>query len=193
MPGDGSDQILSCATDTAWEQWLRREHDRSAGVWLAIARKGSGQSSPSYQQALDVALCWGWIDAQKRALDDTHWLQRFTPRTSSSRWSLVNTRHVGRLTAEGPMQPPGLREVERARADGRWAGAYSPQSSADIPEDLARSLAASPAASAFFAALDGRNRYAVLHRIESAKKPQTRTQRIEKFVAMLQAGEKIYP
>lgn len=190
---DKSADLLEVSSAQEWERWLSRNHDTSTGIWLVIAKKSSGRATPTYQEALDVALCWGWIDARKRSFDDSTWWQRFTPRSPRGTWSKVNTEHVARLTAAGRMQPPGLRQVELAKADGRWEAAYAPQSAAGVPDDLAAALARSPAAAEFFATLDSRNRYSVLYRIETAKKPQTRARRIETFVAMLAAGEKIYP
>ena len=190
----GTDEpVLEFTTQAEWEEWLSEKHDGSSGVWLRIARRGSGHVSPTYAEALDVALCWGWIDARKRALDETAWLQRFTPRTPRSRWSQVNTRHAERLVADGRMQPSGLREMERAKADGRWTAAYASPRTATVPDDLAAALDAVPEAAAFFAGLDGRNRYAVLYRIESAKRPETREKRIRTLVAMLADGQKLYP
>ncbi|HZU18474.1 MAG TPA: YdeI/OmpD-associated family protein [Candidatus Dormibacteraeota bacterium] len=187
------DPVLSFPSPAAWADWLAREHARSSGVWLKVARKGSGAGGVGYQEALDVALRYGWIDGRKRRLDDRHWLQRFTPRGPRSGWSKVNRERVERLIEAGEMRPAGLREVERAKADGRWQAAHDPPSRAAVPEDLERALAADERARARFATLDGRNRYAILHRIQTAKRPETRARRIQTYVAMLSRGETIYP
>jgi uncharacterized protein YdeI (YjbR/CyaY-like superfamily) len=181
------------ASRDAWAAWLAAEHEQSDGVWVKIAKKAAGVDSVSYAEALEVALCYGWIDGQKRSFDGDHWLQRFTPRTARSKWSKINREKATELIDSGAMRPAGLREVERAKADGRWEAAYEAQSAATVPDDLRQALAAEPAALSFFATLDSRNRYAILHRVEDAKKPETRERRIEKYVAMLAAGEKIYP
>ncbi|MBB5124787.1 YdeI/OmpD-associated family protein [Streptomyces griseoloalbus] len=193
MAGGMDDAVLGFETRAAWERWLEEHHEDVAGVWLRIPRKGSGLAGVDYATALESALCFGWIDGHKKGLDDTHWLQRFTPRRPRSRWSAVNRQKALDLIAQGRMRPSGLREVERARADGRWEAAYASQSTATVPDDLRAALDAAPAARDFFGSLDSRNRYAILHRVEEAKRPQTRAARIKKFVAMLAEGEKIYP
>jgi uncharacterized protein YdeI (YjbR/CyaY-like superfamily) len=180
------------ASRDAWAAWLAAEHEQSDGVWLQIAKKASGIDSVSYAEALEVALCYGWIDGQKRSFDDDHWLQRFTPRRARSKWSKINRQKATELIDSGAMTPAGLREVARAKADGRWEAAYEGQAAATVPDDLRRALEADPAALEFFATLDSRNRYAILHRVQDAKKPETRARRIQKYVAMLAAGEKIY-
>jgi uncharacterized protein YdeI (YjbR/CyaY-like superfamily) len=184
--------ILPFASAQAWEAWLEREHARAPGVWLKIAKKDSGIATVTYAEALDVALCFGWIDGQKRAFDETWFLQRFTPRKRGSRWSRVNTEHVTRLIAAGRMRPAGLAQVEAARADRRWDDAYDGQRSATVPDDLQAALDANPAAAAFFATLRGANRYAVLYRVQDAKRPETRARRIDRFVAMLARGETLH-
>jgi uncharacterized protein YdeI (YjbR/CyaY-like superfamily) len=183
---------LSFRTPAEWETWLLANHSRSPGIWMRIATKDSGTASPSYGEALDVALCYGWIDGQKAAGDGASWLQRFTPRRPRSRWSKTNCAKAEALIAAGRMAPPGLAEVERARQDGRWAAAYDGPASAGVPGDLERALRANPAAASYFSTLDGRNRYAILFRIQEAKRPETRARRIEKFVDMLARGEKIH-
>lgn len=185
--------MLGFETRTAWETWLEEHHEDVGGVWLRIPRKDSGLAGVDYATALESALCYGWIDGHKKGLDDTHWLQRFTPRRPRSRWSAVNRRKALDLIEQGRMRPSGLREVERARADGRWEAAYASQSTATVPDDLRAALDAVPAARDFFGTLDSRNRYAILHRVQEAKRPQTRAARIEKYVAMLAEGEKINP
>ncbi|HEX9107507.1 MAG TPA: YdeI/OmpD-associated family protein [Longimicrobiales bacterium] len=173
--------------------WLERNHADSAGIWLRIARKDSGQRSVSYADALEAALCFGWIDGQKRPSDDSWWLQRFTPRKPRSVWSKVNREKAQALIAAGRMRPAGLEQVERARADGRWQAAYDSQSRAEVPPDLQAALDASPAAAAFFRTLNAANRYAILYRLQSARKPETRARRLRSFVEMLERGETIYP
>jgi uncharacterized protein YdeI (YjbR/CyaY-like superfamily) len=177
----------------AWAAWLTENHASSPGVWLKIAKKDSQRRSVTYAEALEQALVWGWIDGQKRAMDETAWLQRFTPRSTRSPWSLINREKALALIASGAMKPPGLIEVERAKKDGRWELAYASQSKATVPPDLAAALAASPRAAQFFETLESYNRYAVLHRIHGAKKPETRAARIAKFVEMLERGERIHP
>ena len=183
----------SFASRAAWEQWLTAHHDTSAGIWMRIAKSGAREDSISYGEALEVALCYGWIDGQKAALDEAAWLQKFTPRRARSRWSRINRDKAEALIAENRMAPSGLVEVERAKADGRWDAAYDGQAAADVPHDLVSALEADPAAAEFFASLDSRNRYAILYRIQAAKRPDTRARRIRTFVEMLAKGEKIHP
>ncbi|HJV60956.1 MAG TPA: YdeI/OmpD-associated family protein [Albitalea sp.] len=192
-PADPAAEALHFATQRQWEAWLRKHHERSAGVWLRIARKEAGAPSVSYAQALESALCFGWIDGQKKALDAQHWLQRFTPRRPRSIWSKVNRSKALALIEQGRMQPAGLREVQRAQADGRWDDAYDSARTSTVPPDLQAALDAAPAAKAFFETLDGANRYAVLWRVQTAKLAPTRARRIEQFVAMLARGEKLHP
>jgi uncharacterized protein YdeI (YjbR/CyaY-like superfamily) len=192
MPDDGL-PVLGPGSPTEWDAWLSEHHASSAGLWLKIPKKGSDAPGVSYQEALRVALCHGWIDGQKGRLDDDHWLQRFTPRRAGSKWSRINRDQAAALIEAGQMRPAGLREVELARADGRWAAAYESQSTAAVPEDLARALAGNDAAAAFFDRLDRANRYAILYRIADAKRPETRARRIATFVAMLSEGKKIHP
>ena len=184
--------ILPFASATAWEAWLQREHANASGVWLKIAKRGSGIATVTYAEALDVALCFGWIDGQKRAFDASWFLQRFTPRKRGSRWSKINTEHAKRLIAEGRMRAAGLAQVEAARADGRWDAAYAGQASAIVPDDLRAALDENPSAAAFFATLRGANRYAILYRVQDAKRPETRAGRIARFVAMLERGETLH-
>ncbi|WP_405821574.1 YdeI/OmpD-associated family protein [Streptomyces sp. NBC_01390] len=177
----------------AFEAWLGENHAASAGIWLKLRKKGPGIVALDYAQALDVALCYGWIDGQKAGLDDEWWVQRFTPRRARSRWSKVNRDKVAALIEQGRMRPPGLAEIDRAKADGRWEAAYDSPRTATVPDDLAAALAADPAAAAFFETLDRQNRYSILHRVQEAKRAETRARRIEKFVAMLVKGEKLHP
>ena len=192
MPPDPLPVMTFESTD-AWDTWLAAHHADSPGLWLKIAKKGAAGRTVSYSGALDVALCHGWIDGQKGRHDDEYWLQRFTPRKPGSNWSKINTERAAALIASGRMRPAGLREVERARADGRWEQAYESQSRVTVPEDLARALAANERARAFFATLDSANRYAILYRIGTAKKPETRAKRIDTFVTMLSEHKKIHP
>jgi len=187
------DTPVECTTVAAWERWLKRHHATAAGVWIRMAKKASGIASIDHPEALEVALCYGWIDGQRKGEDAEHFLQRFTPRTARSTWSKINRDKVLRLIDEGRMQPAGLAEIERARADGRWDAAYDAQSVATVPPDLQAALDANRKAKAFFATLDSRNRYAVLFRTQGAKKPETRARRIAQFVEMLAKGEKLHP
>jgi uncharacterized protein YdeI (YjbR/CyaY-like superfamily) len=185
--------VIQLADQGAWEEWLDANHRDSSGVWLRIAKKASGIETVSYEEALDVALAYGWIDGQRAGHDDRFYLQRFTARGPRSRWSRRNRDKATALIERGVMKAAGLEQVERARADGRWDAAYAGPRTATVPEDLERELDANPAAKEFFATLDSANRYAILYRVEEAKRPETRARRIEKFVAMLAAGEKIHP
>jgi len=177
--------IIPFASREAWEAWLEEQHAVSQGVWLKIAKKGSGIESVTFAEALDVALCYGWIDSQADKFDGDFWLQRFTPRKPRSKWSQVNREKVARLIEAGRMRPAGLREIERAKADGRWDAAYEPPSAATVPDDLRLELEKNEVAREFFETLDSTNRYAILYRIQDAKKPETRARRIAKYVAML--------
>jgi uncharacterized protein YdeI (YjbR/CyaY-like superfamily) len=180
------------AGQTELEMWLEENHASSPGVWLKIAKKGAPEPSVTYAEAVEASLCFGWIDSQKRGLDESHFLQRFTPRRPRGRWSRINREKAEALIESGRMRGTGLEEVEAARADGRWEAAYEGQRTARVPADLRRELDANPAAAEFFSSLDGANRYAVLYRLEEAKKPETRERRLRKFVAMLERGEKIH-
>ncbi|HWC39325.1 MAG TPA: YdeI/OmpD-associated family protein [Acidimicrobiales bacterium] len=180
------------ASSVEWERWLDDNHASSDGLWIKMAKKDAGIDSVRYPEVLDSALCFGWIDARREPLDERYFLQKFTPRRTRSRWSRINRDKAERLIAEGRMRPAGLAEVERARADGRWDAAYESQRASTIPDDLQRELDARPKAKAFFAELSSQNRYAILYRLQDAKRPETRARRLEKFVAMLEAGERIY-
>ncbi len=175
-----------------WETWLEHNHGTAPGVWIKLAKKGSGIPSVTYMEAVDVALCYGWIDSQSKSLDDRQYVQRFTPRRAKSPWSKINRAKAEEFIAQGKMRPAGMREVEAAQADGRWESAYDGQRTIEVPPELQKMLDKNPRAKKLFATLDSRNRYAVLHRIQQAKMPQTRARRIEKFVAMLNEGKKIY-
>lgn len=185
--------VLGFASATEWAAWLAQNATASAGLWLKIGKRGVTEPSVTYDEALEVALCHGWIDGQKDTFDEEYWLQRFTPRRPGSKWSQRNREKATDLIAQGRMQPAGLREVEAARADGRWDAAYASSSAAEVPDDLQRALEANPAARAFFATLDRANRYAILYRVHDAKRPETRARRIATFVAMLAEGKKLHP
>jgi len=191
MPAELPELIV--ADGPAWRRWLS-EHWGTAGVWLVLAKKGTTTPTRlTYDQALEEALCHGWIDGQVHRRDETTYLQRFTPRRPRSPWSRRNVGHAERLIRDGRMQEAGLREVERARADGRWEAAYASQGSIQVPADLAAALKANDAAQTMFDGLSAQNRYALLYRIATAKRADTRARRIEQFVAMLGRGETIYP
>jgi uncharacterized protein YdeI (YjbR/CyaY-like superfamily) len=187
--------VIAFESARAFEAWLAKNHETSAGIWLKFARKASGVPTVVYAEALEVALCYGWIDGQVKqcAEDGRYYLQRFTPRTARSKWSKVNRGKVEALIAAGRMAPAGLRQIEAAKADGRWEAAYDSPSKATMPEDLEAALAKNKAAREFFATLKGRNRYAILYRVQDAKRPETRARRVKEFVAMLARGEKVYP
>ena len=185
--------IVPFSSREAWETFLEERHATSDGLWLKLAKKDSGIESVTYAQAVEVALCYGWIDGQVRKFDGEAYLQRFTPRRARSRWSKVNRQKAIELMERGEMKPAGLQEVERARTDGRWDAAYDPPSTAVVPEDLARELEKNERALSFFSKLDKRNRYAILYQIQDAKRPETRARRIAKYVAMLAEGEKPFP
>jgi uncharacterized protein YdeI (YjbR/CyaY-like superfamily) len=185
--------MLAFPDPAAWEKWLAAEHADASGLWLKLAKKGCPHTTVSYAEALDIALCFGWIDGQKRPLDDDYWLQRFTPRKPRGKWSKINRGKAEALIAAGRMRPTGLREVEAAKADGRWDAAYDGQSTATVPDDLRQALDADADAAAFFATLDRGNRYAILYRIQEAKKPDTRAARIARVVAMLHDHQTVHP
>jgi uncharacterized protein YdeI (YjbR/CyaY-like superfamily) len=180
--------IVELESPEAWEQWLDANHDSVPGVWLKFAKKGTGVRTVVYAEALDVALCFGWIDGQVSRYDDTYYLQRFTPRGKRSKWSQINVGHAERLIAGGRMRPPGLAAIEAAKADGRWDEAYAPQSQATVPEDFQAALDANPQAKAFFATLKGATRYAFLYRLHNVKRAETRAKRIADYIERLSAG-----
>jgi uncharacterized protein YdeI (YjbR/CyaY-like superfamily) len=192
VPGKDELPTLQFEDAAAWQRWLREHGESSEGVWLKIAKKASGKRTVSQAGALEVALCFGWIDGQVARFDESFYLQRFTRRGPRSRWSQINRENVKELIAKGRMQPAGVRQVEAAKADGRWEAAYEPQSRATVPEDLQRALDEHPKAKAFFETLRGSNRYAFIYRVNDAKRPETRARRIEKFVAMLAEGKTFY-
>jgi uncharacterized protein YdeI (YjbR/CyaY-like superfamily) len=185
--------VIAFKSREAWHDWLVSQPLDCAGLWLKLAKKSAGIVSISKPDAVDTALCHGWIDGQLDSFDEKYWLIRFTPRQSTSKWSERNRTRALQLIELGRMLPAGLKEIERAKKDGRWGAAYAPQSTAEVPDDLRAALAKNKKAGKFFEALIGANRYAILYRVHNAKKPETRAARIEKFVAMLAAGETIHP
>jgi uncharacterized protein YdeI (YjbR/CyaY-like superfamily) len=186
-------EALTFRDAAAWEKWLAKHHTKEPGVWIRMGRAGSGIASVTYAEALDVALCYGWIDAIKRSESKETWLQRFTPRSKRSIWSKVNRAKAIALIKVGRMLPAGLAQVQQAKQDGRWEAAYDSPGKATVPSDLARALAANPRAKVFFETLKGFNRYAILHRIQVVKRPETRTRKITQFVAMLERREVFFP
>lgn len=184
--------VMDFRQKSAWTRWLEKNHDKSAGVWVRLAKKGSGLKSVSRDEALDGALCFGWIDGQSKSEGESTWLQKFTPRTKRSIWSKINREKVQALINSGEMQPPGLAEIDRAKKDGRWDAAYDSSRTIEVPQDLKDAFKKDPSAKASFEKLDSRNRYAILFRIHTAKKAETRARRIEQFVEMLARGEKIH-
>ncbi len=188
--------IKAFKSEAAFDAWMRRNHSRETEIWLRIYKKGSGRPSVTHAQALDVALCWGWIDGIRKALDEESFLQRYTPRRARSIWSQVNREHVGRLTGAGRMQPAGQRQVDAARADGRWDAAYAPMrsaSAATIPDDLRTAIAANPRALKTFATLGRQNLFSLAFRTNNMKTPAGRARKIASLVAMLARGETIFP
>jgi uncharacterized protein YdeI (YjbR/CyaY-like superfamily) len=185
--------VMSFGSPAAWEAWLIDNHAVSAGLWLKIAKRDAAEQTVSYAEAVELALCFGWIDGRKGALDEVHWLQRFTPRKQRSKWSKINRDNAAALIAAGRMHPAGLREVELAQADGRWDAAYEGQRTSTVPPDLAQALAENDTALAFFGTLSSANRYAILYRIGDAKRPETRARRIATYVAMLAEHKTFHP
>jgi uncharacterized protein YdeI (YjbR/CyaY-like superfamily) len=180
------------ATQKDWATWLEKNHRKSGGLWLRLAKKGSTLRSVTYQEALEIALCYGWIDGQKRGESDEAWLQRFLPRNAKSIWSKINREKATALIASGRMKGAGLQAVEAAKKDGRWSAAYDSPKGAKVPPDFQAALNASPRANEFFLSLDGANRYAVLFRIQTVKKAETRARKIRDFVGMLDRAERIH-
>jgi uncharacterized protein YdeI (YjbR/CyaY-like superfamily) len=183
-----TDPVIAFESQAAWEAWLAEHHATSDGVWVKMAKKASGIPTVTHAEALESALCYGWIYGQRNRFDEQWFIQRFTPRRSRSKWSKINRAKAEQLMREGRMQASGLREVERARADGRWDTAYDPPSAATVPDDLQRALDENPAAADFLATLNRQNRLAIIYQVQDAKRPETRARRIEKFVSMLNAG-----
>jgi len=192
MPTPTELPTLPFESKKKFADWLAKQHDKSAGVWLKISKKATGIPSVTYAEALDVALCYGWIDSQKLGFDDQYFLQKFTPRGPKSIWSKINTEKVEKLIVSGEMKPSGLKAVEAAKQDGRWDAAYEGQKSISVPEDFQSALEKNKKAKAFFESLNSANRYAFLFRVTTAKKAETRAKRIRQFVEMLQRGEKFH-
>lgn len=184
--------ILPFPNKKKWTDWLTKQHDKSGGVWLKLAKKDSGIASVTYDEALESALCYGWIDGQKKSLDDKYWLQKFTPRGPKSIWSKINTEKVERLIKSGEMMPAGLKAIEAAKKDGRWDAAYASQKNISIPEDFRAALDRNQKAKDFFATLKSAERYSFLFRIQTAKKAETRAKRIQQFIEMLEKNEKFH-
>jgi uncharacterized protein YdeI (YjbR/CyaY-like superfamily) len=185
-------ELLAFASQDEFEAWMEANHATADGVWIKVAKKGSGIPSVHPPQALDVALCFGWIDGQRRSIDETYYEQKYTPRRARSKWSKINVAKVAALTEAGLMREAGLREVERAKADGRWDAAYDSPSRIGVPPDLQAELDKRPAAAAFFATLNSTNRYAILYRLHDAKRPETRARRLAQFVELLERGETLH-
>jgi uncharacterized protein YdeI (YjbR/CyaY-like superfamily) len=185
--------VIPFASPQEWDAWLVEHHATSAGIWCKLAKAGSGIESVTYAEAVVVALTHGWIDGQKAAFDGAYWLQRFTRRGPRSRWSKINCERVVELIEDGAMRPAGLREVDAAKADGRWEAAYAGQRTAVVPEDLEAALGCNEAAREFFATVSGANRYAIIYRIDEAKRPETRARRIAKYVEMLAEKRTLHP
>ncbi|CAM3092766.1 YdeI/OmpD-associated family protein [Paenibacillus lupini] len=185
--------VLFFPDQSAFEEWLASHHDQSPGIWLQISKKNAARPSVTYHEALDVSLCYGWIDSHKKTFDEESWIQRFSPRGPKSIWSKVNKDKAEGLIAAGKMQPSGFKSIETAKQNGLWDKAYESQSNATIPEDFAIELARNEKAQQFFDTLDKQNRYAILFRIHNVKKQETRVKKIHQFIEMLEKGEKIYP
>jgi uncharacterized protein YdeI (YjbR/CyaY-like superfamily) len=185
--------ILLFAQPEDWDRWLEANQASSSGLWLRLAKKASGLQSISYAEALEVALCYGWIDGQKKTCDEISWLQKFTPRGAKSIWSKINTEKAEKLIEDGLMKPSGLKAIESAKQDGRWAAAYDSFSRASVPEDFQAALDQNTPAKAFFATLNQQNRYAILFRIQTAKRPETRLARIQQLIGLLERNEKLHP
>lgn len=185
-------QTLAFPSQAKFRAWLDKNHSREPGLWIKYAKKGSGIETVTYAEAVEVALCYGWIDGKVRTVDENYYVQRFTPRRKKSKWSRINRDKAEVLIAAGKMKPAGLAEVERAKADGRWDGAYESAANITVPDDFLRALKKKPKALRFFEDLNKSNRYAILYQIQDAKKPETRERRIAKFVEMMQRGEKLY-
>lgn len=186
-------EVREFETSGQWEEWLAAHHDSAPGIRIALAKKGSGLTSITITECLDIALCFGWIDGVRNTIDEKQYLQTYTPRRSRSMWSQINQGKVAALIEAGRMKPAGQAEIDRAKADGRWDAAYAPVRSSEVPDDLAAAIAASPRAAMFFPALTSQNRFALIVRTNNAKRAETRAKRIADFVAMLERGETVYP
>ncbi len=192
MPTSSDLPVLAFASQSKWADWLAKNHDTSDGLWMKVAKKDSGIPSVTIVEALDMALCYGWIDGQRGSFDDKYYLQKYTPRRPKSTWSKINVEKVKRLIASGQMQPAGLKAIEVAKADGRWEKAYDGQRTMTVPKDFQAALNKNKKAKAFFETLNSVNRYAILFRIHNVKKEETRTRKIKQFIEMLEKNEKIY-
>ena len=190
--GKDGKPILTLGSQAEWEAWLDAEHAASDGVWVKFAKKGSGVETVVYDEALDVALCYGWIDSQVLRYDERFYLQKFTPRRSRSKWSQINREKIEQLTKRGRMKPAGVEQVELAKADGRWEAAYASPANIEVPDDLKSALEASPKAAESWDELNKSNRFAIVYQLQDAKKPETRARRLEKFVGMLERGERFH-
>jgi uncharacterized protein YdeI (YjbR/CyaY-like superfamily) len=188
-----TESILTIADQKKWDAWLERNGASSPGVWLRLAKKSAKKSTVTYAEALEIALCHGWIDGQKKPESEDYWMQRFTPRGPRSIWSKINRTKAEALIKSGRMRPSGLLAIDRAKKNGRWDAAYSPASNSTVPDDLQSALDANPKAKEFFASLDSRNRYSILFRIQNVKRAETRARKIAQYVAMLLEGKKLYP
>ncbi len=188
----GQKEVLSFKSAKAWQAWLKANHDCSSGVWLQIQKKDSVEESPTYAEALDVALCYGWIDGQKNSNDESSWLQKFTPRRPRSAWSKKNTEHAERLIRAGKMKPSGLAEIETAKKDGRWKAAYDSPSNTTIPEDFLKALKKNKKAEVFFKSLNKTNLYSIAYRLQTAKTPETREKRMKVILEMMAKAEKFH-
>jgi uncharacterized protein YdeI (YjbR/CyaY-like superfamily) len=195
LPADARPDALTLLfrNQKAWAAWLAKNHGKSFGVRLRLAKKASGLQSVSHSEALEVALCYGWIDGQTKSADENAWLQKFTPRTKKSIWSKINRQKALALIEAGQMKAAGLEEIERAKKDGRWDAAYDSPRAATVPDDLQTALEGNAPAKAFFSTLSGQNRYAILFRIQTAKKADTRARRIQQFIEMLAKNETLHP
>ncbi len=185
--------IVSAKSARDWGKWLAKHHARASGVWLRIFKKGSGEATVTYAEALDEAPCFGWIDSQKQAHDKSSYLQKFSPRKAASGWSKINTRHAERLKKAGRMKPAGLKEIQGAKRDGRWKSAYDSPAAASAPADFPAALEKNKKAKAFFRTLEKRNSYAIIYRLQTAKKPETRAARMRAIIEMLAKGKKFHP
>jgi uncharacterized protein YdeI (YjbR/CyaY-like superfamily) len=185
--------IVSAKSARDWGKWLAKHHARTSGVWLCIFKKGSGEATVTYAEALDEALCFGWIDSQGRPYDKSSYLQKFSPRKAASGWSKINTGHAKRLRNAGRMKPAGLAEIQAAKRDGRWKRAYDSPVNAKAPADFLKALANNKKAKAFFGTLEKRNSYAIIYRLQTAKKPETRAARMRAILEMLAKGKKFHP
>ena len=191
-PGKADQPVIPFANQQIWEQWLEQNHNEANGIWIQFYKKNSGIASVTYPEALDVALCYGWIDAQLKSIDELSYKQHFTPRRVKSIWSKRNIEHVARLTAEGRMKPAGIKQVEAAQADGRWQQAYDSPANMTLPEDFVNELAKNVRASTFYNSLNKTHKYAICWRIQTAKRPETKEKRMREILEMLDRGEKFH-